>query len=122
MVFGSAPGTMGYIKSGKLRALAVTSATPLESLPDTPTVAQTLPGYEASAWHGIGAPRGTPTEVVQMLNKEINTALGDPRMKARLAILGADVLSGSPSDFAEFIAAQTEKWAKVIKFAGIKVE
>jgi tripartite-type tricarboxylate transporter receptor subunit TctC len=114
--------TIGHIKSGKLRALAVTTATRLDLLPDIPTVAEYLPGYEVSAWFGIGAPRNTPADIIEKLNKEINAALADPKLKARLADLGGTVLGGPPADFGKLIADETEKWAKVIKFAGIKAE
>ena len=114
--------TIGHIKSGKLRALAVTTATRLDLLPDIPTVAEYLPGYEVSAWFGIGAPRNTPTDIIEKLNKEINAALADPNIKARLADLGGTALAGSAADFAKLIAEETEKWAKVIRAANIKAE
>jgi tripartite-type tricarboxylate transporter receptor subunit TctC len=110
-----------HIRSGKVRALAVTTATRSDVLPDIPTVGDFVPGYEASAWFGIGAPKNTPTEVVEKLNKEINAALADPKIKARLE-LGGTVLPGSPADFGKLITDETEKWAKVIKFAGIKAD
>jgi tripartite-type tricarboxylate transporter receptor subunit TctC len=100
--------------------LAVTTATRAEALPDIPTVSDFVPGYEASAWYGIGAPRNTPAEIVDKLNKEINAALSDPKIKARLADLGGTVLSGSPADFGKLIADETEKWGKVIRAANIK--
>jgi tripartite-type tricarboxylate transporter receptor subunit TctC len=109
-----------YIRAGRLRALAVTTETRSEALPDIPSVGEFLPGYEASNWFGIGAPKATPAEVVDKLNKEINAALADPKIKARLADLGSTPLVGSPADFGKFITDETEKWAKVIKFAGIK--
>jgi tripartite-type tricarboxylate transporter receptor subunit TctC len=102
--------------------LAVTIATRSEALPDIPTVSDFVPGYEASAWYGIGAPRNTPAEIVDKLNKEINAALSDPKIKARLADLGGTVLSGSPADFGKLIADETEKWGKVIRAANIKPE
>ena len=120
VVFNPVPESMEFIKAGKLRPLAVTTATRSEVLPDVPTVAETLPGYEASAVQGIGAPKDTPAEVVDKLNKEINAGLADPRLKVRFADLGATVFVVSPADFGMFIADETEKWAKVIKFAGIK--
>ena len=109
-----------YIKAGKLRALAVTTAARSEVLPDIPTVSEFVPDFEASAWVGIGAPRNTPTEIIEKLNTDINAGLADPKLKARFADLGATVFVGSPTDFGRFIAGETEKWAKVVKFAGIK--
>ena len=120
--FGPMPSSIEYIKTGKLRALAVTTATRSEALPDLPTVGDFLPGYEASAWFGVGAPKNTPAEIVDKLNNEINAGLADPKIKARLADLGGTVLSGSPADFGKFIADETEKWAKVIRAANIKPE
>ena len=111
-----------YVRAGKLRALAVTTATRSEVLPDLPSVGEFVPGYEASGWYGIGARTGTPAEIVDKVNKEVNAALDDPKMKARLAELGGVALPGSPADFGKLIAAETEKWAKVIKFAGVKPE
>ena len=110
------------IKSGKLRPLAMTTSTRLELLPEIQTVAEVLPGYEASGWQGVGAPKKTPAEIIDKLNREINAALADPRIKARLADLGGTALAGSPADFTKLIAEETEKWGKVIKFAGIKPE
>ena len=98
----------------------MTTATRSEALPDVPTVGEFVPGYEASGWFGFGAPRNTPAEIVDRLNKEINAGLADPKMKARLADLGGTVLAGSPADFGKLIADETEKWGKVVKFAGIK--
>jgi tripartite-type tricarboxylate transporter receptor subunit TctC len=111
-----------YIRAGKLRALAVTSATRQEALPDIPTVADFLPGYEASGWFGLFAPKNTPAEIVDTLNKEINAALADPKVKARLADLGGTVLPGSPADFGKLVVDDKEKWAKVIRAANIKPE
>jgi tripartite-type tricarboxylate transporter receptor subunit TctC len=122
VMFGSIPPSVEHIRAGKLRALAVTNATRSEALPDIPTVSDFVPGYEASAWYGIGAPRNTPAEIVDKLNKEINAALSDPKIKARLADLGGTVLSGSPADFGKLIADETEKWGKVIRAANIKPE
>ncbi len=109
-----------HIRSGKVRALAVTAATRSDMLPDIPTVGDFVPGYEASAFWGVGAPRNTPAEIIDKLNKEVNAALADPEIKSRIADTGGTVLPGSPADFGKFIADETEKWAKVIKFAGIK--
>jgi tripartite-type tricarboxylate transporter receptor subunit TctC len=111
-----------YIRTGKLRALAVTSAARQEALPEIPSMADFLPGYEAIGWWGCGAPKGTPDEIVDKLNKEINAALADPKMKARLGDLGGTVVSGSSADFGRLVAGDTQKWAKVIKAAGIKAE
>jgi tripartite-type tricarboxylate transporter receptor subunit TctC len=122
LYFASMPASIEYIKAGQLRALAVTTATRSQALPDIPTVGEFMPGYEASGWQGVGAPRNTPAEIVDKLNKEINVALADPKMKARFADLGGTVLPGTPADFGKFIAAETEKWGTVIKFAGIKAE
>src|SRR5262252_6855012 len=118
--FGTLSGSIEYIRTGKLRALAVTTASRSEMLPDVPTVGESEPGYEASTWSGVGAPKATPAEIVEKLNKEINAALADPNMRKRLTDLGVAVFAGSPADFAKFIVDETEKWAKVIKFAGIK--
>ena len=109
-----------HVSAGKLRALAVTSATRLASLPDLPTVAEFVPGYEASAWQGIGAPKDTPAEIIDKLNREINAALADPKMKARLAELGGEPMPMTPAEFGKLVANEIEKWGKVIKFAGIK--
>ena len=122
VVFSPVPSTIGYVRAGTLRPLAVTTATRSEALPDTPSVAEFVPGYEASSWQGVGAPKKTPAEIVGKLNAEINAVLADPKIKARLADLGGTVLSGSPADFGKFIADETEKWAKVIKTAQIKPE
>jgi tripartite-type tricarboxylate transporter receptor subunit TctC len=120
--FGPIPGSIGFIRNGKLRALAVTTATRSDVLPDIPAVSEFVPGYEASGWYGIGAPKGTPADIINKLNEEINASLADPTFKARLADLGGTVLSGSPDDFGRLIAGDTEKWAKVIRTAGIKPE
>jgi tripartite-type tricarboxylate transporter receptor subunit TctC len=111
-----------YIKTGKLRALAVTTATRSEALPDIPTVGDFLPGYEASQWYGVGAPKKTPAEIIDKLNEEINVALTDTKLKARLTDLGATVLAGSPTDFGKLIADETEKLGKVIRAASIKAD
>jgi tripartite-type tricarboxylate transporter receptor subunit TctC len=118
--FSPLPEPIGQIKAGTLRALAISTASRWEGLPDIPTVAEFLPGYEASTFYGIGAPKNTPIEIIETLNTEINAALSDTKMKARIADLGGVVLPGSPADFAKFLAAETEKWAKVVKFAGLK--
>src|SRR5262245_24911715 len=118
--FDPVPNSIGYIRAGKVRPLAITSATRSEALPDVPTVGEFVPGYEASFWFGVGAPKTSPAEIVDKLNKEVNAALADPKMKARLAELGATALPGSSADFGKFIADETEKWGKVIKFAAIK--
>jgi len=120
--FGPMPPSIEHIRSGKLRALGVTSARRSQALPDIPSVSDFVPGYEASQWYGIGVPKNTPSEIIDKLNKEINAGLGDLKMKARLADLGGTPLVGSPADFSRLIAEDTEKWAKVIKFAGIKLE
>lgn len=119
-MFGVMPASLPYIRAGKLRALAVTSAKPQPELPGVPPVAQFLPGYEALGWYGIVAPKGTPKEVVEVLNKQVNAALADPAMRKRFTDLGCDVFTGTPADFEKFIRSETEKWAKVIKFAGVK--
>jgi tripartite-type tricarboxylate transporter receptor subunit TctC len=111
-----------HIKAGRLRALAVTTATRSELLPDVPTIGEFVPGYEAAGWHGIGAPKNTPAEIVVKLNKEINAVLADPKMKGRLVDLGAEAFTGSPAEFGELITDETEKWGKVIRAANIKPE
>jgi tripartite-type tricarboxylate transporter receptor subunit TctC len=122
VVFGSVPASVEYVRAGKLRALAVTTSTRSELLPDVPTVAESIPGYESSTWYGIGAPKDTPAEIIDRLNAEINAALGDPTLKTRVADLGGTVIGGSSADFSELIASDTEKWGKVVRFAGIKPE
>jgi tripartite-type tricarboxylate transporter receptor subunit TctC len=122
VMFGTMPESIEYIRTGQLRGLAVTTATRSDALPDLPPVGDFVPGYEASALNGVGAPRDTPAEIVDKLNKEINAALADPKMKARLADLGGTVLPGSPADFGKLVVDETEKWAKVVKFAGVKPE
>jgi len=122
VIFATTPGTTEYVRIGKLHALAVTTAVRAEALPDVPTVADFVPGYESSQWYGLGAPKGTPTEVIDKLNQEVNAALVDSRMKARFADVGGTVLPGSPANFGKLIAEETEKWGKVVKFAGIKAD
>jgi tripartite-type tricarboxylate transporter receptor subunit TctC len=114
--------SIGYVRAGNLRALAVTTTTRSPVLPDIPALSETLPGYEASTWYGIGAPKNTPAEIIKRLNTQVNASLADANFQARLANLGATVLPGSPADFAKLIADETEKWGKVIRTAGIKVE
>ena len=120
VMFDPLISSIEHIKAGKLRALAVTTATRSQALPDVPTAGEFVPGYEALLWQGIGAPKNTPTEIVDKLNKEINATLADPKIKARLADIGGTVLVNSPADFAKLIANDTKKWGKVIKFADIK--
>jgi tripartite-type tricarboxylate transporter receptor subunit TctC len=120
VMFGSAPSSVQYIKSGQLHGLAVTSARRLETLPDIPTVGETVPGYEASQWYGIGVPKATPALIVDLLNKEINAFLTDPKMKSKLVELGGTELPGSSAQFAKMIADETEKWSKVVMFANVK--
>jgi tripartite-type tricarboxylate transporter receptor subunit TctC len=122
VVFNPVPESMEFIKAGKLRPLAVTSATRSEVLPDVPAIAESVPGFEASAVQGIGAPKATPAEIVDKLNQEINAGLADPKLKARFAELGAAVFPGSPADFTRFMAEETEKWGKVVRFSGAKAE
>ena len=120
--FGALTSSIEYIKAGRLRALAVTTAKRSAALPDLPTLGEFLPGYEASQWYGVGVPKNTPVEIVDKLNNEINAGLVDPTMRARLADLGGAVLAGSPADFGKLIADETEKWGKVIRAANIKAE
>jgi tripartite-type tricarboxylate transporter receptor subunit TctC len=122
VTFGTTASTIEYIRAGTLRALAVTTATRSETVPELPTIAESVPGYEASAWFGIGAPKGTPAEIVDKLNGEINACLADPKLQARIADLGGVALTGSPSDFGRLIAEETDKWAKVVRFSGAKAE
>jgi tripartite-type tricarboxylate transporter receptor subunit TctC len=122
VMFATATVSIENIRAGRLRALAVSTATRFDALADLPTIGDFVPGYEASAFFGVGAPKNTPAEIINELNKEINAALADPKFKARLADLGGTVLAGSPADFGKLIADETEKWGKVVKFAGIKPE
>ncbi|HTV29988.1 MAG TPA: tripartite tricarboxylate transporter substrate-binding protein [Xanthobacteraceae bacterium] len=121
LAFASVPPVLGYIHSGKLRALGVTSVKRMEALPDVPAIAETLPGYEGSGWAGIGAPRGTPAKIIDTLNHNVNTIIADPMMKARFVALGAEPETMTPSQFGTLIAEAAEKWAKVIAFANVKV-
>jgi tripartite-type tricarboxylate transporter receptor subunit TctC len=122
VMFASMPATLEYVRASKLRALGVTIPKRSDALPDIPSVSEFLPGFDAEVYYGIGAPKDTPAEIVERLNKEINAGLADPQFKARLIELGSTVLPGSPADFEKFIANETEKWAKVVKFANIKAE
>jgi tripartite-type tricarboxylate transporter receptor subunit TctC len=122
LYFVTTPSSIGYIKSGRLRAIAVTTAGRVTELPDVPTISEFVPGYEASAWYGIGVPRDTPEEIIGKLNREINAAIAEPKIKLRLNELGCTVIAGSPADFAKLIANETEKWAKVVNFASLKPE
>ena len=122
VMFDPVVSSIAHIRAGKLRPLAVTTSMRSEALPDIPTVGEFLPGYEVSVWFGVGAPKNTPTEIVDGLNKEINTGLGDPKINARLAELGGTALPGNPADFAKLIVDETEKWGKVVKFTGIKAD
>jgi tripartite-type tricarboxylate transporter receptor subunit TctC len=122
VIFDNMPGSIGYLRAGKLRPLAVTTLTRSELLPEVPPLRDFVPGYEASAWYGVGAPRNTPAAIIDRLNREINAALADPALKARLIDIGGTTLPGSPADLGKFIAEETEKWGKVVKFAGIKPE
>ena len=120
--FGTTSLTVEQVTAGKLRALAVTSARRWEGLPDVPTVGDFVPGYEATSLFGVGTPKATPVGIIDRLNREINAALEDPKLKTRLLELGGTLLPGSPADFGKLIADDTEKWAKVVKFAGLKAE
>jgi tripartite-type tricarboxylate transporter receptor subunit TctC len=122
LYFGTTASSLEYVIAGKLRVLAVTIERRLDALPDIPAVAEFVPGFEASQWYGVGAPKNTPPQIIDKLNKEINAGLADPKMKARLADLGGTVLAGSPADFGKLIVDETEKWAKVVKFAVIKAD
>lgn len=122
VMFDNMPSSVAHIQAGSLRPLAVTTAERAAALPDVPTVAETVPGYEASAWFGMGAPKGTPQEIIEKLNKEVNEALADPKIKARIAELGGTPIVVTPAGFGEVIKAETEKWAKVVEFSGVKLD
>jgi tripartite-type tricarboxylate transporter receptor subunit TctC len=122
VMFDNVPTSLEHIRSGALRPLAVTTATRLELLPDVPTVAEFVPGYESSAWYGVGVPRNTPPEIIDLLNRVINAGLADPNLKTRFTDLSAVVLPGSPADFGKLLVDETEKWGKVVKFAGVKAD
>ena len=120
VMFDNVPSSIEYVRTGKLRALAVTTARRSEVLPDIPTLGDFVPGYESSAWYGVGVPRNTARDIIDRLSREINAGLGDPKLKAQFADLGATVIPGSPDDFGKLIAEETEKWGKVVKFSGAK--
>jgi tripartite-type tricarboxylate transporter receptor subunit TctC len=120
VIFDPVPSSIGYAKAAELRALAVTTGMRSEALPDIPAVAAFVPGYEASTWFGVGAPRKTPIEIVNKLNSEINAVLAKPAMKARLSDLGPTAFTGSPADFEKYIVDETDKWAKVVTLSGVK--
>jgi tripartite-type tricarboxylate transporter receptor subunit TctC len=122
VMFDNLPGSIEFVRSGQLRALGVTTARRSDVLPDVPAIGEIVPGYEASVWYGIAAPKGTPPEAIETLNKAMAVALADPKMKARLAELGGIAMPMSPDEFGKLVADETEKWAKVVKFAGISVE
>jgi tripartite-type tricarboxylate transporter receptor subunit TctC len=122
VMFDNMPSSLPHIQAGKLRALAVTTAKRSDALPNVPTVAEAVPGFEASAFFGMGVPKGTPPEIIEKLNKEINAALSDPRMKAKLAELGGMLVPGTPEDFGKLVADETEKWAKVVKAANVRLD
>jgi tripartite-type tricarboxylate transporter receptor subunit TctC len=120
VMFDNVPTSIEFIRAGKLRPLAVTTAQRSEVLPDLPTVADFVPGYEASAWYGVGAPKGTPAEIIDKLNSEINAILANPKTKSRFAELGASLIGGSPADFGRLVVEETDKWGKVVRFSGAK--
>ena len=122
VMFDNLPSSIEFIKSGKLRALAVTTETRNEALPDVPVVADTVPGFEASAWFGMGAPKGTPANIIEKINKTVNAALADPKLKARLADLGGIPMGGTPADFGKVMASETAKWEKAVKFSGASID
>jgi tripartite-type tricarboxylate transporter receptor subunit TctC len=122
VLFDNLPSSIGHIKGGRLRALAVTTKEPDAALPGIPTVAETVPGYEATAWFGIGMPKGSPREAIERINAEVNRALADPKMRERLAELGGKVIPGTPEDFGKVMAEETARWEKVVKASGAKAE
>jgi len=122
ITFNPLPSSLDFIRAGKLRGLALTGTTRSNALPNLPPLGEFLPGYEATAWFGVGAPKATPPAIVEKLNKEINAALADPKLKARLAELGAEVFTGTPEDYGRYLKGEIERWAKVIEFSGAKAE
>jgi len=122
VLFDNVPGSVGHIRSGKVRALGVTAAKRVAAIPDVPTIGETVPGYEVSIWYGIAAPSGTPPEIVETLNRAVNAGLADPKVRARLAELGGEVMPMTPAEFGKLVAVETEKWAKVIRAANIKAD
>ena len=120
--FDGISGSLEHVRSGKLRALGVTTAQRADVLPNVPSIAEFVPGYEAGGWYGIGVPKNVPAEVVDKLNREMNACLADPKLQARIADLGGVALTGSPADFGRLIAEETDKWAKVVRFSGAKAE
>jgi tripartite-type tricarboxylate transporter receptor subunit TctC len=122
VMFDNLPTSLEHVRAGRLRPLGITSATRSELLPDVPTVADVVPGYESSAWYGVGAPKGTPAAIIDRLNAEINAILFEPKVKTRVAEMGATLIAGSPADFGRLVADETEKWGKVVKFSGAKAD
>ena len=122
VLFDNLPGSIGHIRTGKVRALGVTASKRVDSIPDVPTIGETVPGYEATVWYGIAAPKGTPPEIVEKLNQAVNVVLANPKLQIRLAELGGEAMPMTPAEFGKLVADETEKWAKVVKFAGIKPE
>jgi tripartite-type tricarboxylate transporter receptor subunit TctC len=120
VMFDNIPSSIQHIRAGKLRPLAVTDTTRSDLLPEIPTVADYLPGYEASAWYGLGAPRGTPPDIIEKLNKTVNAILADPAVKVKFVEMGATLIMNSPAQFGKYVEDETEKWGKVVKFAGVK--
>ncbi len=122
LLFDNLPGSIGHIKAGKVRALGVTASKRVDALPDVPTIAETVPGYEASVWYGMAAPKGTPPEIIATLNRAVNAVLADPKLQARLAELGGVPMPMTSAEFGKLVADETEKWAKVVKFSGAKAD
>jgi len=121
-LFDNLPGSIGHIRTGKVRALGVTASKRVAALPDVPAIAETVPGYEASVWYGIAAPKGTPPDIIATLNQAVNTVLANPKLQARLAELGGEAMPMTAAEFGKLVAAETEKWGKVVKFAGVKAD